>query len=624
MSSVDSICVYVADLEAWDSSIHDWYDRVGNKQYASEYLIPKFFWLRGQLCSSKKYYRYKLVPFRPVMSYALNGYDIEKTGQALTSYFEEFIEPFGMWHASPTPGSDHIFLFVSGRSIGVVGSNSTLVRDSFILTPESSPFNGVANPLKTLIIPGPIDLYLELIPPRQENREILFFFRGSITSDRPGEQDFSHHVRQRILDLFTQRHPFGIFQDFVRRSVVGDLDASKFELTLVDLSRSVFCFVPPGSSSWTMRLYLALHAGCVPVVASDDFVPPYQDILDWRAFAVFIAEDDCEYLPYVLHVSLQKLKRGELKRFPESHIDNFMSYQFEPAIAQLATHIESLEENQGQKTSLDFVKEMALEIRKVNTFMPDVTLLLFSAEFDCLQQIAVKRLISIYKFHEAHILTSHCNHIFETEGVLCHEVQSENSLSSWLGQQVMKFESVSKLVKTDFSIIWDGDTILLRPIPIFDELHRVNLYYGDSLSAAYLPNGALKPEYATSCKYILGPELANVSLSRSFVVQFQTWKVSTVRAFLEHVEKVHEKPLFKVLSEYGSRYAQDDKYFSEYTCFAHFALSVYPDTVTATDSAAIPWIRDPFSLEDFGSPGSCPTPELLEGLQRAGIHYVSW
>ena len=160
MAPIDSICVYAADLERWDSSIVKWYDKVGNKQYASEYFIPMFFWSRGQLCSSEKYYPYKLVPFLAVMSYAINDKEIEKNGEAFMSYFQEYVEPFGMWHMSHPAGSDHIFLFSSGRSSGIVGSYSTLVKDSYVLTPESSPFNGIVNTSKTMIIQGPIDMYV--------------------------------------------------------------------------------------------------------------------------------------------------------------------------------------------------------------------------------------------------------------------------------------------------------------------------------------------------------------------------------------------------------------------------------------------------------------------------------
>eukprot|EP00386_Alphamonas_edax_P015048 GDKI01046059.1.p1 GENE.GDKI01046059.1~~GDKI01046059.1.p1 ORF type:complete len:387 (+),score=88.77 GDKI01046059.1:266-1426(+) len=45
------------------------------------------------------------------------------------------------------------------------------------------------------------------------------------------------------------------------------------------------------AGSWvtaTVRLYDIIQSGCIPVIVTDDFVPPFADFLDWRKFAIFL------------------------------------------------------------------------------------------------------------------------------------------------------------------------------------------------------------------------------------------------------------------------------------------------------------------------------------------------
>eukprot|EP00971_Amphidinium_carterae_P070035 1385809-Amphidinium_carterae.1 len=41
-----------------------------------------------------------------------------------------------------------------------------------------------------------------------------------------------------------------------------------------------FCFVPRGKSGWSLRLFEAMFAGCVPVILSDKWELPFEDFLD--------------------------------------------------------------------------------------------------------------------------------------------------------------------------------------------------------------------------------------------------------------------------------------------------------------------------------------------------------
>ncbi|CAK0864178.1 unnamed protein product [Prorocentrum cordatum] len=66
------------------------------------------------------------------------------------------------------------------------------------------------------------------------------------------------------------------------------------------LYRARFCLVPDGFSSISARLYEVLLHGCVPVVLSHAFHPPFESFLDWRRIAVFVRRTEIAHLPAML------------------------------------------------------------------------------------------------------------------------------------------------------------------------------------------------------------------------------------------------------------------------------------------------------------------------------------
>ena len=81
-------------------------------------------------------------------------------------------------------------------------------------------------------------------------------------------------VRTRIVEELA-----GIFD-----VSVGGAVADFFER----MGRTHFCLVPRGSSAWTIHLYESFFFGCIPVLLSDDFEPPFADIVHWQGLSVSI------------------------------------------------------------------------------------------------------------------------------------------------------------------------------------------------------------------------------------------------------------------------------------------------------------------------------------------------
>ncbi|KAE8709473.1 tRNA/rRNA methyltransferase family protein [Hibiscus syriacus] len=64
--------------------------------------------------------------------------------------------------------------------------------------------------------------------------------------------------------------------------------------------RTKFCICPGGSQVNSARIADSIHYGCVPVILSNYYDLPFNDILDWRKFAVVLRENDVYQLKQIL------------------------------------------------------------------------------------------------------------------------------------------------------------------------------------------------------------------------------------------------------------------------------------------------------------------------------------
>lgn len=154
------------------------------------------------------------------------------------------------------------------------------LRNTVALTVESYQVNdGVArwySPWKDVMIPGYIDRWRiaamrSFSKPTHERGYILVFH-----GNHPGTHHLyvKHHanVRTTILESFA-----GLPDCSVGGPVPDFFDR---------MGRSHFCLVPRGSSAWTIHLYESFFFGCIPVILSDYFEMPFQDLVDWPALSI--------------------------------------------------------------------------------------------------------------------------------------------------------------------------------------------------------------------------------------------------------------------------------------------------------------------------------------------------
>ena len=160
------------------------------------------------------------------------------------------------------------------------------------------------DPDKDLVLPSFRELttFLPERPPRggAPPRRALFFFTGDLGSP-PGSSNAGPHV--------SPQYSLGIRQAVWRAAeaakandieVTGHIARDWWHVKYhAKLRNATFCGAFPGDG-WSGGISSAVFAGCVPVIVMDGIQMPFENVLDYSAFAVRIAEADVPRLPAIL------------------------------------------------------------------------------------------------------------------------------------------------------------------------------------------------------------------------------------------------------------------------------------------------------------------------------------
>ncbi|PRQ27518.1 putative xylogalacturonan beta-1,3-xylosyltransferase [Rosa chinensis] len=118
---------------------------------------------------------------------------------------------------------------------------------------------------------------------RPSKRSILAFFAGSMHG----------YVRPILLQHWENKDP--------DMKIFGRLPKSKGNKIYVrHMKSSKYCICAKGYEVNSPRVVEAIFYECVPVIISDNFVPPFFEVLKWESFAVFVLEKDIPNLKDIL------------------------------------------------------------------------------------------------------------------------------------------------------------------------------------------------------------------------------------------------------------------------------------------------------------------------------------
>ncbi|KAI6691192.1 hypothetical protein NL676_028020 [Syzygium grande] len=131
--------------------------------------------------------------------------------------------------------------------------------------------------LKDVIVP-----YTHLLPrlhlSENQKRQILLYFKGAKHRHRGGI------VREKLWDLLVEV-PGVIMEE-------GFPNATGREKSIRGMRTSEFCLHPAGDTPTSCRLFDAIQSLCIPVIVSDNIELPFEGILDYSDFSVFVATTD--------------------------------------------------------------------------------------------------------------------------------------------------------------------------------------------------------------------------------------------------------------------------------------------------------------------------------------------
>ncbi|ESQ53884.1 hypothetical protein EUTSA_v10024793mg [Eutrema salsugineum] len=152
----------------------------------------------------------------------------------------------------------------------------------------------VALPETTILVPRRPLRALGGKPSSQ--RQILAFFAGGMHG----------YLRPRLLQNWGgNRDP--------DMKIFSEIPKSKGKKSYMEyMKSSKYCICPKGHEVNSPRVVEALFYECVPVIISDNFVPPFFEVLNWESFAVFVLERDVPDLKNIL-VSITEDRYREMQ-----------------------------------------------------------------------------------------------------------------------------------------------------------------------------------------------------------------------------------------------------------------------------------------------------------------------
>ncbi|XP_004288502.1 PREDICTED: probable glycosyltransferase At5g03795 [Fragaria vesca subsp. vesca] len=221
--------------------------------------------------------------FIPISCHKMRGKgtSYENMTIIVQNYVESLIAKYPYWNR--TLGADHFFVTCHDVGVRATEGLPLLVKNSIRVVCSPSydvgfiPHKDVALPqvLQPFALPaGGNDV---------ENRTTLGFWAGHRNSK----------IRVILARVWENDTELYILNNRISRAEGNLLYQKKFYTTK-------FCICPGGSQVNSARPTDSIHYGCIPVILSNYYDLPFNDILDWRKFAVILTEKDVFQLKHIL------------------------------------------------------------------------------------------------------------------------------------------------------------------------------------------------------------------------------------------------------------------------------------------------------------------------------------
>ncbi|XP_077233487.1 exostosin family protein isoform X2 [Tasmannia lanceolata] len=221
--------------------------------------------------------------FIPISCHKMRGKgtSYENMTIIVQNYVDSLIAKYSYWNR--TLGADHFFVTCHDVGVRATEGHPLLVKNSIRVVCSPSydvgyiPHKDVALPqvLQPFALPaGGNDV---------ENRTILGFWAGHRNSK----------IRVILARVWENDTELAISNNRISRAI-GELVYQK------QFYRTKFCICPGGSQVNSARIADSIHYGCIPVILSNYYDLPFNDILDWKKFSLILKESDVYQLKAIL------------------------------------------------------------------------------------------------------------------------------------------------------------------------------------------------------------------------------------------------------------------------------------------------------------------------------------
>lgn len=152
--------------------------------------------------------------------------------------------------------------------------------------------------------------------------------------------------------------------------------------------------------------------------------------------------------------------------------------------------------------------------------------------------------------------------------------------AGWYYQQFLKYAFAFQNIEDDYYLIWDADTVALRPLQFFDDQGRMLLTRATEHHRPYFQ----------TYRQLLG---ADARSEFSFISQHLIVQKSILREMLGKIEALHPHSRSWAWAIMENLDGAGSNLFSEYETLGHYVKNTYPERVIVRD---LPWLRSGANL----------------------------
>ncbi|TKY44587.1 glycosyltransferase protein [Spatholobus suberectus] len=208
-------------------------------------------------------------------------------GKQMEQYLEKYMELIaGRYHFwNSTGGADHFFVACHDWASQITRQHMKGCIRSLCNSNVAKGFEiGKDTTLPVTYIHSMMDQLRGFARKPPSERSILAFFAGSMHG----------YLRPKLLKHWENKEPdMKIFGPMPR-----NLEGKRMYMEYMNSSK--YCICARGYEVHTPRIVEAIFSECVPVIISDNYVPPLFEVLNWESFSVFVRERDIPSLRNIL------------------------------------------------------------------------------------------------------------------------------------------------------------------------------------------------------------------------------------------------------------------------------------------------------------------------------------